>query len=267
VKTAGVLVWNVDPVLLHLGPLELRYYGIFFALTVIGGYMLFERRMTALGYPRDLAARFLLYAVAGLTVGARLMHCLAYRPDFYLRNPLEILKVWSGGLASHGAAVGLLLAGALFARVTRTPFVDVADCGVFAAGVGAALVRLGNFFNSEIVGRVTAAPWAVRFMRRDGLPRHPSQVYEALGAAVILGAMLALAARGRGRPRGFYFGFFMTAYFAFRFGVEFFKEYHTLRAGLTMGQYLSVPFLLVGLLALLRGRRAGCRAAAGLSGP
>ena len=247
--------WNVDPVLLRLGPLQLRYYGICFALTIILGYLLLERHLVRLGYTRDLSARFLLYAVVGLTVGARLMHCFAYQPEYYLQNPIEIVRVWQGGLASHGGAIGLVVAGIVFSRVAKIPFFDLADAGVFAGGVGAALVRIGNFFNSEIVGRVTTVPWAVRFARRDAELRHPSQLYEAAGAIAILSVMLVLSRRERPYPRGFFFGFFFATYFTFRFFIEFVKEYHTLHSGLTMGQYLSIPFILIGIMFVLWSRR------------
>jgi len=247
--------WNIDPVLLRLGPLQLRYYGICFALTIICGYLLLERYLVRRGHSRDLSARFLLYAVVGLTVGARLMHCFAYQSGHYLRNPLEIVQVWHGGLASHGGAIGLVAAGIIFARVSGIPFLDLADAGVFAGAAGAALVRIGNFFNSEIVGRVTTVPWAVRFARRDLELRHPAQLYEAAGALVILAAMLLLARRDRPYPRGFFFGLFFTSYFVFRFFVEFVKEYHTLQSGLTMGQYLSMPFIVLGVVWLLWTRR------------
>jgi prolipoprotein diacylglyceryl transferase len=250
--TMDDFVWNVDPVFLRLGPVHLRYYGICFALTIILGYYLFEWQMARRGYARDVSARFLLYAVVGLTVGARLGHCFFYHPRLYLRHPLEIARVWQGGLASHGATIGLLLAAVVYSRRGHVPFLVLMDGTAYAAAVGAILIRIGNFFNSEIIGRETSVPWGVRFLRRDALLRHPSQIYEALGGLCILGVLLALQRNRLSKTPGFIAGIFFVVYFAFRFIVEFVKEYQVFHRGLTMGQYLSIPFLLLGAAILVR---------------
>jgi prolipoprotein diacylglyceryl transferase len=207
--------------------------------------------------------RFLLYSVAGLTIGARLAHCLLYHPGYYLRHLAAIPRVWEGGLASHGAAAGLLAAGLIFGAAHRIPFFTLADSGVFAAAVGATLVRVGNFFNSEVLGRPSDLPWAVVFARRDAVPRHPSQIYEALGGLAVLLALIAVGRRRRAPPPGFLFGLFLCAYFGFRFLVEFAKAYHTVQHGfLTMGQWLSLPFLAAGAVVLAWSLGKGKAAAA-----
>lgn len=250
-STAAAMVWNIDPVLLRLGPLHLRYYSVLMVLTILFGALLLRRHTMRCGYSQELFSAHLTWALLGFAVGARLGHCLIYNPAYFVAHPLDLFKVWRGGIASHGAALGLILATFLFSRRRKVPFLVLIDGLSFAAASGATLVRIGNFFNSEIVGRVTSVPWAVCFVRRDGAMRHPSQLYEACGGLAILIALLVMSSRIRRPPPGLFAGVFLVAYFAFRFFVEFFKEYHVLQSGLTMGQYLSVPFVLLGILLLV----------------
>ena len=243
--SVGVLIWDVDRVWFHLGPLAVRYYGVLLVLTVALGYYLVQRLLRRRGYPEEVPQGYLAYLLVGFLVGARLGHCFFYYPLRYARHPLQILEVWHGGIASHGAAVGLTLAAILYYRRHRVAFLDLADATVLPAAVGAVFVRIGNFFNSEIVGRVTDVPWAVVFAHRDLHPRHPSQLYEALGGLVVLMSLLILGGRRDLRP-GVLAGVFLTGYFTFRFLVEFFKEYAVPTGFFTMGQYLSVPFIALG---------------------
>jgi prolipoprotein diacylglyceryl transferase len=247
-------VFDLDPTILDfrsdLGidlPFQLRYYGIIFAAMLYIGYVIWRRQMLRGGFRPEVADRFLIWAVVAVIVGSRLGHCLFYDPERYLANPIEILQFWHGGLASHGATIGLVLALFLHSRWYKFHFFEALDRFGMSAAVGAAAVRLGNFFNSEIVGRETDLPWSVQFVRHDALCRHPSQLYEfALGLLVLLACYLAdrLAGRER-RPLGLVGGMFFATYFSGRFLVEFVKEYQTLEESfLTMGQYLSIiPFL------------------------
>ena len=255
----AVFTWNVDPVLFD-GPIALRYYGLIFALTLVGGYYLWQWQMRSGGYPDKVAQPFMAYGTIAIIIGARLGHCLFY--DFArCFNPLtNVLKIWQGGLSSHGATIGLIAALWLFARLNQIHFVEVLDRFSFSATLGAIMVRVGNFINSEIVGRVTDGSWGVRFPRYDRQlapdevpPRHPSQLYE-VGLGLLVMAVLYVLYRRHGeqRPRGLLGAAFMTTYFAGRFVVEFFKEYQTLTGGLTMGQWLSLPAFLVGLAWLVR---------------
>jgi phosphatidylglycerol:prolipoprotein diacylglycerol transferase len=173
------LLWNIDPVLLHLGPLELRWYGLLFAGGILAAYQVGIWSFERAGGSREETNRLLGYVIVGTVVGARLGHCLLYEPAYYLRHPLEILAVWRGGLASHGGAVGIVLAVWLFARRTGRDLLWLLDRVAVAAPVAAACIRVGNFFNSEIVGRPSGVPWAVVFVRLDPLPRHPAMLYEA----------------------------------------------------------------------------------------
>ena len=267
-------VWDVQPTILFLGPLQLRYYGILFGLTLLVGFSLFTRRMKAYGYSEEISEKFLLYGVLGVVIGARLVHCLFYEPNFYLSNPIEILKVWKGGIASHGATVGLFTVAIWFSRKNKIPFFHLGDSIVFAAAVGATFVRIGNFFNSEIVGRITNVPWGVKFLKHSadiGLAekaavghcdisnincliqywpvRHPSELYEATGGLIILITLLLVDKMTKGKDlTGIFSGIFLTIYFTFRFFIEFVKEYQALNGFLTMGQWLSIPFIIVGII-------------------
>ncbi len=244
------IVFDFDPKLVSLGPITIRYYGVIFAATLLIGYALFWRQMRRGGHSQELANTFLIWGVLGTVAGARLGHCLFYNPGFFLSDPLKVFRVWEGGLASHGATAGIFLALLLFAKRYHLSLIELMDRTAMSAAVGAAGIRLGNFLNSEIVGRATDLPWAVRFMRSDvdyGLfARHPSQLYEfGLGLFVLLVIYLADRWAGREeRPKGLLCGLFFTIYFAGRFAVEFVKEYQALSdSWLTMGQYLSiVPF-------------------------
>ncbi len=261
------MIWNIDPTLLDLGPLEIRYYGVFFALGLFLAYSL-ARFMHA---KRSLAQNkkpsfetldaLVIYLVIGLIVGARLGHIVFYELDYYLANPGQILKVWEGGLASHGAAIGLLIAYGLFLwRHKKVRFFDYADILVVVTTIPVSLIRLGNFFNSELVGRQTDGPWGVVFSRVDDLTRHPSQLYE-FGMGSLLFAIifpLWLKKHKTAKP-GFFFGLFFTLYFALRFTVEFFKDFplHESFFSLTTGQMLSLPFFILGLVFLLRSTIVG----------
>ncbi len=283
----NAFIWDISPTIVTLGPLQLRYYGILFGLTLLIGYWLFQKQLARYGYPEKMAEQYLIWGVLGVIIGARLVHCFFYEPDYYLRNPGEIIKVWKGGIASHGATLGLFLTAIWFIRKHKMPFVKLGDAIVFAAAVGATLVRIGNFMNSEIVGRITTVSWGVKFLRNpDDLEiahraaaaagascerndiqclieywpvRYPSQLFEALGGLTVLSVLLATVyfLKGKNRP-GIFSGMFLTLYFTFRFFIEFIKEFqeeYRIGATLTMGQWLSLPFIVVGLWFLIRSLR------------
>lgn len=253
------LVWSVDPVLLHLGPLQLRWYGLLFAVGILAAYRAGIASFERAGGSRDEASRLLTYVVAGTIIGARLGHCLLYEPGYYLRHPLEILAVWRGGLASHGGAVGIALAVALFARRTGRPIFWLLDRVAVAAPIAAACIRVGNFFNSEIVGRPSSVPWAVVFARVDPLPRHPAMLYEAAAYLVIFAVMWWLDQRPGQRERpGALLGLVLSLIFGFRFFVEFLKEPQEgfeRALPLDLGQLLSLPAVFIGWWLLITARR------------
>ncbi len=271
----GYVIWDPSPVLLTIGNFELRYYGLFFALTILIGFFLFRRILRQYGFKDKVADDFLVWGVLGVIIGARLVHCFFYEPQFYLNNPLEILKIHKGGVASHGATIGLITAVFLFIKKNDIRFFELSDGIVFAAAVGATLVRLGNFMNSEIVGAQTTSSWGFKFLRHapDELlaknmamgkcdildmncliqywpVRYPSQLYEAAGGFIILAVMLTVSYLFPKLKRpGIYVGIFLTSYFTFRFFIEFIKEHQVFQEGIKMGQMLSVPFVLFGIYA------------------
>ena len=259
--------WDIDPVLIDLwGPFQIRYYGLIFSLVFIGGYLLFRWQVRRAGGSDDDALDLLIPGMLGTVIGARLGHVLFYNLDLALSHPLWVFQVWRGGLASHGAALGLLAAMYYYARRHKQSLTECLDRFSFSAALGAMMIRIANFLNSEIVGRQTGGDWGVRFPRFDGLPnelaplRHPSQLYEAgLGLGILILLFLVDRKFGREqRPRGILISVFVTTYFSGRFLVEFFKEYHVLPANspLTMGQYLSIPLFCVGVIWMIISIRA-----------
>lgn len=260
------MVWNIDPVLLRMGPLEIRYYGLCFVAALLGGFYWWRWRLLLGGRTEETAERLLLPAALAVVVGARLAHVIFYEPGRFFADPITILYVWQGGLASHGATVTLMLTLYWFSVKEKMPLLEVFDRFSFAAAWGAALVRIGNFFNSEIVGRPTGVPWGIKFprfdvaMSIDHVPvRHPSQIYEFLLASAVLALLCFLDRKdGEGkRGRGFFGGVFLTAYFGGRFFVEYAKAYEGIpdTFPLTMGQMLSVPFALAGVWLIISSKK------------
>lgn len=258
-----MFIWNISPVMLTLGPIQVRYYGLLFAAMLLGGYLLWRWQMLRGGHTKKQAESFFLWGAIAVIVGSRLGQVLFYDPNRYLANPIEILYVWRGGLASHGATIGLALVLYLYARKEKFSKLEMLDRFSMSAALGALMVRIGNFMNSEIVGRVTDVAWAVKFPRciydndlpLDRIPgRHPSQIYEVfLGLFVLLTLYLCDRKWKEERPLGLLASLFFLLYFSGRFIVEFFKEYQILspeRSSLTMGQYLSLPFILIGAYGL-----------------
>jgi prolipoprotein diacylglyceryl transferase len=266
-----VFTWDADPVLLP-GFLPLRAYGLCLALALVLGFLIWRRRMLRQGMSEAVAGAFLGWALLACVIGARLGHALFYEPSRFAADPLELLRLWRGGLASHGALAGLLLAAVLFSRHHGLSFARVADPLCLGGTLAAVLVRLGNFFNSEVVGRATGTGWGVRFLRHDHLlapaqvpPRHPVQLYEAGLALAVLGLLLLVERRGAARP-GLLSALFLFLLFAGRLLLERFKEPEGPTIGaLTMGQVLSLPAALMGLLwlaLLLRPQRESDRSKA-----
>jgi phosphatidylglycerol---prolipoprotein diacylglyceryl transferase len=251
--------WDIDPVLFKLGPLAIRYYSLLFVGVFLGGYAFLKWQIVRGGGDEEDAGDFIVYGVIGVLVGSRLGHVIFYDLDKALKDPFWVLQIWEGGLASHGAVIGLILAMWLFTKRRGIPFLEGSDRFAFSAALGATLVRVGNFFNSEIVGRVTDQSWGVKFPRYDRVAdppfRHPSQLYEVALGLFILGALYLFDKRlgKEERPRGALISLFFLLYFPGRFLIEFVKEFQTKideTTPLTMGQYLSIPGALLGLYGL-----------------
>lgn len=248
--TNAAWVWDVDPVAFRIGDAEYRYYSLCFVALLLTIFFCMRWVYRREGEPVERAAKFMLGAVVGILAGARLGHVFFYNWPYYRDAPLKIVEFWNGGLSSHGATFAVLLVCLANAHARRTPFRVTLDRIPFIAPLGA-WVRLGNFFNGEIVGQPTDVPWAVVFPNHSALPRHPSQLYEVLLNLSVFAAVLwidrAYRRRGVERPLGLLFGIYCILYFGGRFLLEFLKEYQTLESGLRMGQWLSIPMVLLGV--------------------
>lgn len=266
------VTWDVDPVLIHYPgwlPLPgdgLRYYSLLYVLVFLGGYKLLDWQIKRAGGHEEDANDFVLYGVIAVLAGARFGHVFFYEFDRFIEkfptDPLWVFKIWQGGLASHGATIGLLIAMWLFTKRRKQSFIEGCDRFSFSAALGSTLIRLGNLFNSEIVGKKTDGSWGFAFPRYfedrglDPTPlRHPSQLYEVtLGLLTMLSLYLADKWLGKEkRPRGALISVFFAVYFSGRFVVEFFKENQSpfeANLPLTMGQLLSIIPALAGFIGL-----------------
>jgi phosphatidylglycerol:prolipoprotein diacylglycerol transferase len=244
--------WAPDPVMFVVGQREFTWYALLFVGGLLGGYVIVARTFMAEGIDIVYANLILIFVALGAVIGARLGEIVFYEWSYYRAHPREILKIWHGGLASHGAAIGIGLMLWLFARfVVRKPFLWVADHAVIAIAFVAACVRFGNLINSEVLGKPTSVPWAVVFDRVDRVPRHPVQVYEGLWY-IALSLALFLARRRWKPPQGVLSGLFLVGMFLPRFLLEFAKQGTVVFAGMNTGQVLSVPLIIAGALVLGR---------------
>ena len=254
------VTWDVNPIICHIGPLTLRWYSLLFVSGFPLGYWLFVKFYKREGVDTKLLEPLLYALLIGTIVGARLGHCLFYEPSYYLSHPVEILKPWKGGLASHGGAIGVVLAVWWYVhKYGKTNHFDmlwVLDRLVIPVAFAGCLIRLGNLFNSEIYGDVTNLPWGFIFVRRgETLPKHPTQIYESL-SYLILGLVLAWAYFKRLDKlcKGWLLGMFFLVCFGMRFLIEFIKEPQVgfeENLTLNMGQLLSIPCILIGIYFLI----------------
>ena len=243
-------VWDANPIAFSFGSMHVFWYGILFATAILLGleFMKWVYR-TEKRDDKELETLF-IYIVIGIVVGARLGHCFFYDPAYYLAHPMKIFAVWEGGLASHGGGLGVILALALYCKKYKVSFLWLLDRISIATALFGFFVRMGNFMNSEIIGKPTEVPWAVIFLRVDALPRHPTQLYEAFSYLIIFFILAYIYKRREKLNRGFLFGLFLILIFTVRFIVEFVKTKqadYTLNIGLTTGQLLSIPFLILGV--------------------
>lgn len=252
--------WTVSPEILKLGPFSLRWYGLLFALAFVFGYIILSKVYEKEKKSLEDLEKLSIYVILGTVIGARLGHCLFYDPAYYLTNPIEILKVWQGGLASHGAAIGILTALYLFSKKKKDQnIIWILDRLVIVVALGGAFIRLGNLFNSEIIGKASDLPWAFVFVRVDEIPRHPTQLYESLFyflSFIIL--YFIYQKKSASLKPGFLFGLFLILIFGFRFFIEFLKENQSAFESalpINMGQILSIPFVLLGLYFIFRKKQ------------
>ncbi len=246
------ITWNVNPEILPLGPLSLRWYGLLFATGFVLGYFILKKIFTKEGYSIELLDQVTMYMVVGTIIGARLGHVLFYDPRYYFENPLKIFAVWEGGLASHGAAIGILTALFIFVKKNKLSYLWLLDRIGMLVALGGVFIRLGNLMNSEIYGIETSLPWGFIFTREhETMPKHPTQIYEALSYLFIFVFLYFLYNKNIFvKQRGKLFGIFLILLFGARFLIEYIKNPQSdfeKALPLDMGQLLSIPLILVGI--------------------
>jgi phosphatidylglycerol:prolipoprotein diacylglycerol transferase len=257
---------GLDPVALDLGFFQLRWYSLAYLAGILIGYWYLTKLVDAPGAPmaRRHADDMIFYATLGIILGGRIGYILFYQPSL-MNNPLDMFKVWEGGMSLHGGALGTIVSIFIFSRVHKLQFLRICDYIACCIPFGLFFGRLANFVNGELWGRATDVPWAMIFPTGDGVPRHPSQLYEAGLEGLLLFAILWLLfwkSQARYKP-GLLMGTTAIVYGASRFFVEFFRQPDAQlldfaqRTGLSMGQWLTIPMILIGLYLVLtaKGRR------------
>ncbi len=246
---------HINPVLVHLGPFQIRWYGLMYVVGFVLAYMIMVRtaRRKRYNLTREDIEDLLTYCIIGLILGARLGYCLVYNTLYYWHNPLEIVAVWEGGMSFHGGLVGVLVSGWIYSVKRNKSFWMLADLGAIAAPLGLFFGRIGNFINGELYGRVTHMPWGMVFPGAGPYPRHPSQLYEAFFEGVVLFLIIYRISKRR-LPHGVIFCCFLVAYGTIRFFLEFFREPDPqlgfILGPFTMGQLLCSIMIIFGMLLL-----------------
>jgi len=246
------IVWNIRPEIFE--GFHVRWYGLLFAGGFVFGYMILKKMFQKEGLDEKLLDNFTLYAFLGTLLGARLGHCFFYQPDVYLSNPVEIFKVWEGGLASHGGVIGLFIAFYLFSRKYKINYLWIVSRVVIPSALAAAMIRLGNLMNSEIYGHATDLPWGFIFLRdNQTVAKHPTQLYEALSYLLIFAGLMWYyfkTADFKKVKTNIILGVFFISLFTARFLIEFVKEIQVVKEegmSINIGQWLSIPFILLGV--------------------
>jgi prolipoprotein diacylglyceryl transferase len=263
--------WNPDPEIINIFGISIRYYGLLFVSGLILCIYILRWIYKRENIPSENWEKLSIYGMIGIMAGARLGHCLFYEPSYYLSHPLEMILpitfppdggvkfIGYQGLASHGGALGLLIALYFYSRKTKQSMIDTIDLIAVVAALGSGFIRLANFMNSEIIGIPTTKPWGIIFERVDNIPRHPAQLYEAISYFLIFAIMILLYKTQREKLKnGFFFGLVLVLIFTARFIIEFVKENQVgFEDGMTfnMGQLLSLPYIFVGIGFIIFGIR------------
>jgi len=264
--------WNPDVVAFHLGPMEFRWYSLFWLIGLLCAFLMGRWLFKSQKVKDELFDPLFFYCFVGILVGARLGHCIFYEPDYFLSSGTHFLEMfvpvrqmadgsWKftgyQGLASHGGTLGLMIALWAYVKWSKIPLMQVLDNIAIVTPITACCIRLGNLMNSEIIGKATDLPWAFIFERVDMQPRHPGQLYEAIAYFILLFIGLAIYLRNKSLVgTGFFFGLCLTYIFTFRFFIEYTKENQEAFEDsmfFNMGQLLSVPFVLLGVFCMVRG--------------
>ncbi|MCG6879298.1 MAG: prolipoprotein diacylglyceryl transferase [Deltaproteobacteria bacterium] len=242
---------NIDPNIVELGPFKLRWYGLMYVLGFVSAYFLIgvQEGARRLGLQGKMLQDLIFYMALGLVAGARLGYIFFYQfanLGYYATHPLEIIAVWHGGMSFHGGLIGAVLAAILFCRIHKLPFLQVADAVIVTVPVGLFFGRMGNFINGELYGRPTSVPWAMVFPASPGVPRHPSQLYEAGLEGVVLFIILWML-KDRIEKPGAMVAIFLGGYGVMRFIIEFFREPDA-QIGLFMGLFSMGQFLCMAMI-------------------
>lgn len=245
---------TINPVLLSVGPLQIHWYGIMYLAAFAAAWILgcWRARQSHGAWTSSRVGDLIFYCIVGVVVGGRVGYVLFYNLSEFISHPLSIFKIWQGGMSFHGGCIGVIIAMFLFGRHVRKSFFEVSDFTAPLVPLGIAFGRLGNFINGELWGRVTDVPWAMVFPHVDHLPRHPSQLYEFLGEGILL-FILVWMYSAKPKPQMAVSGLFSLGYGVLRFLLEFFRapdpQYGFIAFDwLTMGQLLSIPMIIVGIL-------------------
>lgn len=262
------ITWDISPELVNIFGREIRWYGLCWAIGVLCTSYVVQKMYQSEKLPEKWFDSLFVYVLIGLIIGARLGHCLFYDPEYYLSHPIEILKIWEGGLASHGGAIGMTIGIWLFCRnVSKKSIIWALDRLIVGVAIGAAFIRVGNLMNSEIYGGPTTMPWGFNFVRDRSwhlpiveggageLPCHPTQIYEALiYFAIFILTMYMFYKTDAKKKQGLILGVSLIGIFLSRFFIEFLKNVQEpfelqMRAsiGINMGQLLSIPFIIWGV--------------------
>lgn len=260
-----IIPWDVDPEIFRIGSFAVRWYGLLFASSFFVGYIIMTRIFKNENLKEDMLDRLTIYMAIGVIGGARLGHCLFYEPAYYLAHPLEIFAIWHGGLASHGAAIGILLAIWFFTKKEHKDYLWVLDRVAIVVALSGFFIRMGNLMNSEIYGVETTLPWGFVFLRNNEVaPKHPTQIYEGLVYLAIFILLYRIYWSKKGQHiQGLLISLICILIFTARFFIEFLKEDQVaFEAGmkLNMGQWLSIPFVLLGFAGLFWSMKRNKRA-------
>ena len=259
--TLNEIYQAIDPVALSLGPLQIRWYGLAYVAGFICAFLVIAKlsQRWKIRINDDAFFTVVFCVIFGVILGGRLGYVLVYGDGYYLQHPEKILAFNEGGMSVHGGLVGVIIGGIIAAKITKIPFLTLADMGVVGVPIGLFFGRCANFINGELWGAPTDLPWGVVFGGAAGMmPRHPSQLYEALLEGVVLFIVLfALSRKTPARPRGTFFGTFLLLYGLFRFMIEFIRQpdaqigYLLGTDWFTMGQALSIPLMVAGVVFLV----------------
>lgn len=260
-----IIPWDVNPEIFRIGSFAVRWYGLLFASSFLVGYLLMLKIFRNENLSDALLDKLTVYMAVGVIIGARLGHCLLYEPEYYLSKPLEILKIWKGGLASHGAAAGILIALGIFSHKEKKGYFWILDRVVIVVALAGFFIRMGNLMNSEIYGVETTLPWGFVFLRNgETAPKHPTQIYEGLTYLLIFVLLWGIYWKKNGEHvEGLLISLGVMLIFGSRFFVEFLKEDQVAQeAGmlLNFGQKYSIPLFILGLAGLIISLKLNKRA-------